>query len=148
MRSVLAILAVAVASASAASLGLTSRQQQLPTCSSPCFAAANLGGCQPGDYHCLCQSGVYIDSVNACLVNLCFGVDLQDTITAEKQICTVVGVSITNSLPTPTASSTSGSTSSTTTPASAKSSNAALTNGETRKALTGVVALVLGALAL
>ncbi|KAF8226409.1 hypothetical protein L208DRAFT_365290 [Tricholoma matsutake] len=132
MRSSLVLLAGAVVSASAASSGLWIRQQ-LPT--------DGVQGCQPNDYNCHCNSQLWINTMNTCIVQQCSGVDLQDAISAEKSLCAAVGVGITVT-PTVTASGSS----STTTPAPTRTSNAALANGVTRTMFFGVVALGLGML--
>jgi len=145
MRLSLTVLAGLIVSASAASSGLWSRQQ-FPSCAGPCLSNAFFGSCQPNDYGCLCRSNAYINSVSSCFVNACSGVELQDAVSGALNLCAAVGVTLTNTLPSPTASSNSGG--STTTTQAAATSNAALANSVTPNALAGIIVFGLGALAL
>ena len=64
-----------------------------------CIVDAPLDGCASTDFTCLCESSVFIDSVQTCVESTCTGDDLTNAETFITDACDAAGVT---SLPTPT----------------------------------------------
>ena len=59
-----------------------------------CISDADLGGCAATDNVCLCESQVFIDSIEACLDETCSAQDLEDAREFIESVCDSVGVPI------------------------------------------------------
>ncbi|KAF5372590.1 hypothetical protein D9758_005163 [Tetrapyrgos nigripes] len=159
--SIFTLFALAAALFSGASAS-TLRARQIPNCASVCIANADYDGCAPTDNVCLCHSQKFVSSTAECIAGACTGDDLEQANADSRQLCAAVGVTLTSSVPAPTATSpSSGSdstsgTDSTSTDASSptsapdssssstdNSNNGALSQGV--NALAGVVAIGLAA---
>ncbi|KAF5350713.1 hypothetical protein D9756_008564 [Leucocoprinus leucothites] len=90
-------LVIAVAAfVSSASASLISRQGGLPQCAFECITKADLGGCQATDNNCLCRSDTFLNSSTNCIGQTCKGQDLEDATAAARQLCAIVGVTLTS----------------------------------------------------
>ncbi|KAG8988720.1 hypothetical protein FRB94_000435 [Tulasnella sp. JGI-2019a] len=86
---------VAASVASAASLHFK-RQGAWPACTNGCFPTGPVGNCQLTDNACLCTSGTYVQSTNACFTNNCSGSDLATATGMAQSICQSNGVTMTS----------------------------------------------------
>jgi hypothetical protein len=69
--------------------------QSVPTCALTCISNANLGGCVQTDNACLCKNQNFVVSTISCIESTCTGSDLENAIQFIQDICTSVGVSLT-----------------------------------------------------
>ncbi|KAJ3574890.1 hypothetical protein NP233_g1468 [Leucocoprinus birnbaumii] len=90
-------LAVAVAAlASTVSASLIARQDSLPQCALECLTTANFGNCSSTDDACLCRNQDFLNSSTTCIGQKCTGQDLENATAAARQLCLVVGVTLTS----------------------------------------------------
>ncbi|KAG2357901.1 hypothetical protein BDR07DRAFT_1222942, partial [Suillus spraguei] len=103
MRFAVVVLALSVSSAFAA---LVTRQS-MPNCAVPCLTNADFGNCSETDDSCLCHSQAFINSTTTCIQASCTGSDLSNAEAASQSLCAAVGVTLTTSSATASATTSS-----------------------------------------
>ncbi|KAF9078639.1 hypothetical protein BDP27DRAFT_1309926 [Rhodocollybia butyracea] len=146
MKFFAALSAVSALSASWAVI-LPRQSLTFPACSQPCLATAQTGNCNPSDDTCLCNLPSFVSSTATCIANSCTGNDLNTANQAAEQLCLAVGVTLTTSdfsvSATNTPASTGSQATTTSSPSPTTSPNSALSHSVNVFAIAfGVVAAV------
>ncbi|KAG2040395.1 hypothetical protein BDR03DRAFT_948625 [Suillus americanus] len=116
MRFAVIVLALSFVVESAFTALIT--RQSLPNCAVPCLTNADFGNCSSTDDSCLCHSQAFINSTTSCIQASCTGSDLTNAEAASQSLCAAVGVTLTVSSDTATATTSSNDTATTANPSS------------------------------
>jgi len=115
--------------ASSVSTAILNPRDGYPACFQPCLVNFNSGGCAKADYHCLCNSQVFINSTAQCLYNDCSNpADIAQAIKTSQAACLAAGVTLTSTY-TPTQSLSHSGSATSSIPATLTSGNATSTSG-------------------